>query len=101
MAKSTESSEGISIESAVALHLQTRPVPCTAKQCLQELLKEVRELVGNNALTIKQIKDALKTWFAEGWATVTGKTLQVTRAGRRRIKELADAAFASSTPVAA
>ncbi len=102
MAKSTESSEGISIESAVAFHLQTRPLlPCTAKQCLQELLKEVRELIGNNALTVKQIKDALKTWFTEGWAIVTGKTLQVTRAGRRRIKELADAAFASSTPVAA
>lgn len=101
MAKSTDSTKGISIESAVALHLQTRNVPCTAKQCLQELLREVRELVGNNALTVKQIKDALKTWFAEGWAIVTSKTLQVTRAGRKKIKELADAAFASLTPAPA
>jgi coproporphyrinogen III oxidase-like Fe-S oxidoreductase len=90
-----KSSEDITIESAVALHLQTRTVPCTAKQCLQELLVEVRKLVANKALTIKQIKDALKKWFAEGWAVVNKQTLQITRAGRKKIKELADAALAS------
>ncbi len=93
--------EGISIEGAVALYLQTRPVPCTAKQCLQELLKEVRELTGNFALTVKQIKDNLKKWFTEGWAVISSQSLQVTRAGRNKIKELADAALASPTAAAA
>lgn len=98
MAKKTE---GISIEGAVALHLQTRSCACTAKQCLRELLNEVREIVGNKALTVRNLKDALKTWFAEGWAVISSQTLQVTRAGRKKIKELADAALASPTPAAA
>ncbi len=92
---------GISIEGAVALYLQTRPVPCTAKQCLQELLIEVRVLTGNFALTIKQIKDKLKKWFAEGWAIISNQSLQVTRAGRKQVKELAAEAALASSPLAA
>ncbi len=92
--------EGISIEGAVALHLQTRTVACTAKQCLQELLAEVRKMVKHKNLTIERLKEALKTWFKEGWAIVNNQSLQVTRAGRKKIKELADAALASPAPVA-
>ncbi len=92
---------GISIESAVALHLQTRSVACTAKQCLEELLLEVKKFVGNNALTIKEIKEALKKWFREGWAVINKKTLQVTHSGRQKIKELANAALASPIEVTA
>ena len=93
--------EGISIECAVALHLQTRSVPCTAKQCMEELLLEVKKLTGNHKLTISNIKENLRKWLDEGWAIISKKTLQVTRAGRKKIKELADAALASPTPAAA
>ena len=88
---STQKVDTLSIEGIVATHLVTRSIPCTADQCMKELLSVVKTYQGNYKLTIKNIKTALHKWFENGWATVNKNVLKITRAGRARIKAIADA----------
>jgi coproporphyrinogen III oxidase-like Fe-S oxidoreductase len=92
MAKSIEKAAEISIPAAVALSLQTKQCHCTAKQCMKEILTEVRELTRNAALTVSNIKAALREWLREGWAVLSNTHIQITRAGRAKIKEIAEKA---------
>lgn len=85
-----------SIEGAVAAFIVVRDTPCTSKQCMQELLRAVRVLVNNAKLTVQNIKQSLKKWQNEGWAIISKDTLQITRSGRVKIKEIADLATAPS-----
>jgi hypothetical protein len=94
MSRKVEEEESISIEAAVALHLEIEAPRSTAKQCMKELLESVRKLTKNPKLTIQNIKDALRRWFEEGWAMLAGGFLQVTRAGRSKVKALAEKALA-------
>lgn len=94
----TAGEEKFSIEVAVALHLEIQAPRSTAKQCMKELLQWVRQATKNPSLTIQHIKAALRQWFEEGWATLAGGFLQVTRAGRDRVKTLAEQATAAPQP---
>lgn len=85
-----------SIEGAVAAYIIARDTPCTTKQCMQELLQAVRVLVNNAKLTVQNIKQSLKNWLREGWAIISKDTLQITRSGRVKIKEIAELATAPS-----
>lgn len=90
----------ISIEGIVATHLVTRSTPCTADQCMKELLSVVRVCHGNHKLTVKNITKALHEWFENGWATMSKNVLKITRAGRVRITAIADAVTAPPAQVA-
>lgn len=82
----------MTVEHAVALHLNTRETYLTAKQCLKELLEAVKALVNNDKLTLQNLKQSLKKWLTEGWVTVSSAHLQVTHSGRAQVKKLAEAA---------
>lgn len=102
MAKKTDKKDAtISIEAAVALHLEIEAPCSTAKQCVKKLLASVRKLTENPRLTLKNLKTALRRWFEEGWAMLSGGFLQVTRAGRSPVKALAEKASAAPEPQAA
>ncbi len=93
MAKKAAPKKVETIAFAVAIHLATRDVPCTAKQCLQELLDQVKALV-NQKLKMDELQLALSKWVDQGWAIITNGFLQITRAGRHKIASLAEAATA-------
>ncbi|MEZ0209141.1 MAG: hypothetical protein ACAH17_03125 [Candidatus Paceibacterota bacterium] len=88
----------MSVETAVALHLQLIAPRPTAKQCIKELLVSVRELTENAMLTTRDLQTALRRWFEEGWASFSGEFIQVMRAGRAKIQEIADKATAAPAP---
>ncbi len=92
----TENAVVSSVEGAVAAYIIAQDTPCTSKQCLQKLLQAVRVLVNNTKLTIQNIKQSLKNWLNEGWAIISKDTLQITRSGRVKIKEIAELATAPS-----
>jgi hypothetical protein len=94
----TQEVQKMSIETAVALHLQLIAPRPTAKQCVQELLQSVRELTENAMLTTRDLKTALRRWFEEGWVSFSGGFLQVMRAGRAKIQEIAEKATAAPAP---
>lgn len=98
MAKKVEKENSLSIEAAVALHLEIEAPRSTAKQCMKKLLESVRKLTQNPKLTTKNLQDALRRWFEEGWAMLAGGFLQVTRAGRAQVKALAEKATAIPEP---
>jgi coproporphyrinogen III oxidase-like Fe-S oxidoreductase len=78
--------------SAAAVHIVTQDgKACTVKQCMKQLLDEVKKLTGNLDLTITQLKESLQQWVEDGWAKIKGDTLEITRAGRNPIKQLAEA----------
>lgn len=89
----------LSVQEAVALALATGTQAATTRQDLRNLLREVRKLVSNPALTLQNMKEALATWLQEGWAVVSKHFIQVTRAGRAPVKKMAESVFA--TPHAA
>jgi coproporphyrinogen III oxidase-like Fe-S oxidoreductase len=97
MAKKVALKKVETIASAVAIHLATRDVPCTAKQCLQELLEQVKTLVSQK-LKMDELQLALSKWVDRGWAIITDGYLQITRAGRNVIRNLAE--NATSPPIA-
>lgn len=83
----------LSVEAAVALVIETDPSCLTKKRDLREILKEVKGVISNPQLTIKNLKEALARWLREGWAVVSHYTLQITRSGREQIKKLALSAY--------
>lgn len=92
MAKKTDKKkdEEIPLHVAAALYLELETERSTARQCLTQMLNRVREMVKNPALTMQQMKQAISQWPAEGWVMISGDTIQVMRAGRAKIRQLAD-----------
>ncbi len=92
MAKKTVKKEDgkVPLHVAAALYLELETERCTARQCLTMMLTRVRVIVNDPALTLQQLKNAISHWLTEGWAMISGNTIQVMRAGRAKIKQLAD-----------
>ncbi len=90
--KMTQLPTAEAIEQAAAVFLVTKETPCTAKQCVKELAKALKKLVGHEGLTVQEVRNVLRKWVSEGWATLANNVLQITRIGRARIKSLAEEA---------
>ena len=90
----SKKASSISIEGAVALHLATIEC-CTKPQPLELLLEEVKKMVANKRLTVRSLEVALWNWIQNEWVKFEENFLTVTRAGRAKIKQFAEAAVAS------
>lgn len=93
-----EETKKMTVEAAAAAHLEIISERSTAKQCLRELLESVKSLTGKTNLTVTDLRQELKRWFEKGWATLSGEFIQITRAGRAKIKQIADQATAMPQP---
>lgn len=97
MAKKNEYvSIGLTVEQAVASYFECECPCCTKKQSLKTVLEKVRVLVSNQKLTLKNLKEAIKKWFEEGWAVISKDIIQITRSGRAVVKKIAEEATAPS-----
>lgn len=98
MAKKRSEKNALLITEAVALYLVVEEEHCTQKQDIKNLLEKIKPILRNPRLTLQNMIAALKQWFDKGWATLCKEFIQVTRCGRKKIRELAEVASAPPPP---
>lgn len=96
--KKKEEPDKFALDVAAALYLELETVRCTARQCLNRMLESVRQLTKNPKLTMQKMKLAIRHWLTKGWVMISGEEIQVLRAGRAPIKQLADDATKAPQP---
>jgi coproporphyrinogen III oxidase-like Fe-S oxidoreductase len=96
---SAQKVEHDNIRLAVAAHVYVDGFTLV-KHSLHDLLEKIKQALNDQALTTRDIRQALAEWLMEGMAVIEDNYLRITRAGRHHVEQLAEVAT-SPAPLAA
>lgn len=82
----------LSVHVATALHLATLPGGEEEEwQPLDEILHEVKQLISNAQLSMREFRTELSDWAKEGWVVLSATDIHMTPKGRKQIRAIAEA----------
>jgi hypothetical protein len=87
--------EPTTIELAIAAHVYADGFT-TVEHNLNMLLEKIKKDLGNAALTVRDIKQAIADWLIKGYAVIKDGCLRINRCGRVHIETLAEVATDSA-----
>ncbi len=82
----------MTVTHAVALHLSTTPHMTGVGERIDTITKEVRRLLKNPLLTMKEVRDIIALWATKGWVQLTGNYALPTQSGSTFIVAIASRA---------